>query len=352
MGLRAFGLGLAAGLALAMGLALPEAAPAQPREINPCSFSPHDSPCEIEDGLYRALVPQNPGPHPAVVYLYGSLGRSNLITDSRYFRREVVNRGFALIVPGALQVDYPGGERGTGWGRRLRRNHPRDDLDFLARVIADARKRFNIDPERVIFAGQSDGGYLIWEIACHRPDMGTAFAVHAASYGGALPARCRRPVKFLQSHGTRDEVVPISGEERQGPWIVSADLRDALGLLARTNGCGTDPRPGGRFHGFDRTRWDGCADGAALDFLVHDGGHDWPLSWMPAVLDWFAEATFVPAEAATRRVGGDRPEGFRRSAGDAGLGTDTATEATGTVAGSRFQRPAEGTRGFQSVPKP
>ena len=291
-------------LALAAALVLaPLAAAAEAKLINPCRYSSADTPCEVRGGSYRALVPQGLGPHPAVVYLYGSLGQSDRVVGSGYFRRTVVRRGYALIAPNALEVEYRGGVRGTGWGRRARRDHPRDDRAFLKRVISDAVARFNIDRERLIFVGQSDGGFFIWEIACRSPAMGAAFAVHAATYGWRLPERCDRPVRFLQGHGRADPRVPFDGRENAEGAVLGAPVEAALAVMARTNRCGDPARE--RFQGFDRLRWQGCAPGARLDRLVHPGGHGWPAAWMPAVLDWFEERRLRPAESVSRRPGED-----------------------------------------------
>jgi polyhydroxybutyrate depolymerase len=288
---------------LAGGLAGVAGGTAQAQVSNPCAYDTRDAPCSVQDGVYRALVPDGPGPHPVVVYLYGSLGISGNITRSRVFQRSIVQRGYALIVPAALDVRYVGDRIGTGWGRRARRDHPRDDLAFLRRVLIDAERRLRIDRKRVIFAGQSDGGFLIWEIACHTPEMGAAFAVHGASYGGSLPASCRQPVRFLATHGRRDDVVPFSGAMMRGRWQVAADVASGMALLAATGRCRDDAVTHPRFHGFDRLGWDDCAPGAAVDFLAHDGGHGWPAQWLPAVLDWFEATEVSPAVSATRRVG-------------------------------------------------
>ncbi len=288
-------------LALALAASGAAAAPA----LNPCNYGDIEGPCRLSDGDYRILLPSGRGPHPAVVYLTGSLGQSRAVAEARYFRETVLRRGYALIVPTALDIQYEGGIEGTGWGRRLRAHrHPRDDLAFLARVIRDAATRHFVDPDRLIWAGQSDGGYLVWEIACHRPEMGAAFAAHGASYVGRLPRRCDRPVRLLHAHGRVDEVVPFEGERRIGPVTVSADLRAALALLARTNGCAPEPEAAGRYAGFLRQRWEGCARGAALDLLIHEGGHGWPPAWMPAVIDWAEETEPRLPVARTMRLDG------------------------------------------------
>ncbi|MEM1385037.1 MAG: hypothetical protein AAGG06_15520 [Pseudomonadota bacterium] len=254
-----------------------------------CDITSFDQPCQVQGGVYRALVPEGTGPHPTVVYLYGSGGRSTEITRHRYFRQAIVDRGYALLVPAARDVTYVGNVRDTGWSLRNRREPQRDDVTFLRRVLDDAEGRFRIDRNRVLLAGQSDGGFLIWEIACHEPDLAAAYAVHAGSYGGALPERCARPVRFLHAHGRQDDVVPFQGERRNWGRVTSADVRQGLALLARTNRCASEtPRAPVPFHGFQRVTWRNCAIGSALDFLIHEGGHGYPGRWMPAVLDWFS----------------------------------------------------------------
>ncbi len=277
--------------------------------INPCNFTNIDGPCRISDGEYRLLVPAGPGPFPAIVYLTGSLGLSRTVTEAAYFREMVVREGYALIVPTALDITYSDGQVGTGWGRRIRAAvHPRNDIDFLRRVLDTVALNYNIDLERLVWTGQSDGGFMIYEIACHHPEMGVAFAVHGAGYAQRLPQGCKRPVRFMHAHGVEDDIVPFSGRLVTGPILQSNDLMETLAMMARSNGCKTAPQAARPYFGFERTRWGACGDGGALDLLVHQGGHGWPPEWMPAVLDWVDETTWQPAVSRTVRVGDDGGE--------------------------------------------
>ncbi|MEM6489024.1 MAG: hypothetical protein AAF677_12295, partial [Pseudomonadota bacterium] len=299
--------------ACAVLLAAPQAAPAQTVEgVNPCDFSGFDTPCKVFNGEYRAWKPKGEGPFPALVYLYGSGGRADRQYRSDLFRKSVTDRGFVLIVPEALPVvNYITG-RDTGWSRAARADsHPRDDIAFLKAVLDHAQDRFRIDRRRVLFAGQSDGGYLIWEIACHHPNMAAAFAVHAGSYGGEVPERCRAPVRFMQAHGRGDGIVPFEAENIWMGRKVGADPLDGLAALAATNGC--DARADAVHHiGFQRSVWLGCRRGAALEYWVHEGGHFYPPRWLPLTLDWFG--TFDLGRPAVgqrnvRRVGHGLPGG-------------------------------------------
>ncbi|MEM7507091.1 MAG: hypothetical protein AAF415_10100 [Pseudomonadota bacterium] len=259
-----------------------------------CDWPAFERPCEVPGGIYRAVAPSGPGPHKTVVYLYGSTGLSRDIADSAFFQQIVDRFGYALVVPAARDVNYVGGIRGTGWSLR-HGGGPRNDVRFLKEVIKDAEFRFALDTENILFMGQSRGGHLIWELACHNPEIGSAFAVHAGGYVGPLPDRCVRPVKFLHTHGTKDKIVRMAGMKNHSGRHDLAPTRAALAMLERTNNC--DPRsekPTGRTRSFERYSWSGCERGSALEFLLHRGGHNYPAEWFQVVIDWFEDVNSGP----------------------------------------------------------
>ncbi|MEM9736935.1 MAG: hypothetical protein AAF908_10075, partial [Pseudomonadota bacterium] len=245
--------------------------------------------------------PRGTGPHKTVLYLYGSTGHSRDVTNRRFFQQIVDRFGYALVVPGALDINYRGGIRDTGWSLRHGQK-TRDEVAFLRAVLADAEQRFGIDRDNVLVMGQSHGGFLIWELACHNPEIASAFAVHAGGYLGPLPRRCRRPVKFLHTHGVADRVVRFGGMEDVSGRTDMAPIRQALALLERTNNCDAAARePTGRDGPFERYAWSGCDRGSALELMLHRGGHSYPGSWFQVVIDWFEAVNsgprgFTPAD--------------------------------------------------------
>jgi polyhydroxybutyrate depolymerase len=277
-----------------------------------------------------------------MVYLYGSGGHSVSITSHPLFDAAVVQRGYALIVPAALDMDYRKGVRLTGWALRQEPGGRRDEVLFLNRVIDDVGRRFPIDRDRVVLVGQSRGAFLIWEIACHEPDIAAAFAVHAGGYLGRLPEECERPVRFLHSHGLSDPIVPFAGKPVVSGGVAMATLEHSLDTLARTNRCReVEPEDAGRALGLERKRWTGCASGASLDLMLHDGGHTMPVDWFRAVLDWFEEAPAAAVAAAPLTLlPGARPSGRFKTIPAAGATVTITKPGTEPGAGRRLRAPA------------
>ena len=300
-----------------------------PGNAEGCDLSGFDQPCKVQGGAYRVLIPEVDGPFPAMVYLYGSGGHSVSITSHPLFDAAVVQRGYALIVPAALDMEYRRGVYDTGWNLRHEPGGSRDEVLFLNRVLEDASRRFSVDRDRVLLAGQSRGAFLIWEIACHAPETAAAYAAHAGGYLGNLPEKCGRPVRFLHSHGLADSIVPYAGKPPVSGGITMAALDDSLGLLNETNRCiGPEPEDAGLMLGLQRKSWTGCAPGSSLDLLLHDGGHTMPVEWFRATLDWFEEASAAADERKplTRSVGG-RPSGRFKTVPTSGPALSTTGES-------------------------
>ena len=317
------------GAAWAFVLALPGAAGAAQ-----CDYSGFEKPCRAGGGEYRVLIPEGEGPFPAMVYLYGSGGRSITIANHPVFEAAIAGRGYALIVPSANMLTYAGGVRDTGWALRNEPERGRDEVAFVRAVIEDAARRFPLDRAQVLLAGQSRGGFLIWEIACHHPDVAAAYTVHGAGYLGRLPDSCEAPVRFLHTHGRDDPVVPVAGRSPPPGFIGPSipPMLETLRLLARANRCEADPGEATPYLGFERRPWSGCAEGSRLDLMLHEGGHVMPASWFRAVLDWFEEPLPEAEEAApvVRRIGDGLPA--------ATSGTRTVAEP-GARSEGRFKAP-------------
>jgi predicted peptidase len=90
---------------------------------------------------------------------------------------------------------------------------PRDDEEWEERedlvfaVLAAVRRRWRIDPERVVLTGISQGGHGAWMIAARHPDLWSCL-VPVCGYGRArtvAPRVARLPVWAF--HGLKDDAV-------------------------------------------------------------------------------------------------------------------------------------------------
>lgn len=279
--------------------------PAGPALAASCDIGVHDGACATKSGFYRIRKPDGPGPFPAVVYLYGSLGNSAQQIANEGFVQAFVDRGYAVIVPVALDLRYVDGT-GSGWALKNEGGRkPRDDTAFVAEVLDDAQVRHRIDRGRVLITGMSRGGFLAWDIACHAPGLAAAYAPVAAGYLGRMPSRCAGPARLLHTHGRADEIVPLDEGKRWSSGGARMEpLGSALATLASTDGCIAAKAPE-RFLDYDRTSWSDCGPGGSVDLLLHGGGHIVPLSWYSAVIDWF-EGAVSPARAPVRAAGTPR----------------------------------------------
>ncbi|MEL6479776.1 MAG: hypothetical protein AAFR17_20810, partial [Pseudomonadota bacterium] len=205
----------------------------------------------------------------------------------------------------------------------------------------DAEPLLGVDRENILFMGQSRGGHLIWELACHNPELGSAWAVHAGGYNGPLPRRCKQPVKFLHAHGTADKIVRFGGMKNVGGGIDMPPLERSLALLRKTNGC--DPRgesPTDTTGAFIRYQYSGCARDGALELMLHRGGHNYPRNWFEVAIDWFEAVNSGPGQLPvadpSQRGKSIRFQGTASSGARIGTGS-SGTRLNSSGSGSRFK---------------
>ncbi|HEY2957321.1 MAG TPA: hypothetical protein VGM21_03790 [Actinomycetota bacterium] len=83
----------------------------------------------------------------------------------------------------------------------------RDDVGYLADVIADVRARWH--PARTYLAGWSNGGMMVERLVVERPELVTRFVV--AGSAPEMPAPGAWPGRGWIYHGGRDTTVPWAG---------------------------------------------------------------------------------------------------------------------------------------------
>lgn len=246
-----------------------------------------ESPCRLAEGSYHAAIPDGVVAPPALVFLHGYAASGAAVMRNAAFVDAVLSRGVAMVAPNG-QVDALQGEH-LDWGVRDGFDHARNDIAFVDAVIADAAERFGLDRDRILLAGFSRGGSMVWDIACAAPELAAAFASHAGGFWAPLPEDCAGPVHLYHSHGFTDGTVPLEGQ--RGTWFghsfemgdVFAGIslwRGAMDCPARASESAADP------DGVWSKRWDTCAKGSLLLEIV-PGGHTRREDWPDAPLAWF-----------------------------------------------------------------
>lgn len=193
----------------------------------------------------------------------------------------------AFAAEGVLLV-LPDGLNGT-WAHQGSPSTARDELAFMDAVRADLLARWRVDPRRLLVTGFSQGGSMVWDLACRRGRDYRAFAAISGAFWEPMPKTCDGgPVDLLHIHGTADDVVPMAGRAIHDKWR-QGDVLAGLGVLRRLDGCAADAAPRAApmdAPGLSCQVWDGCASGREIRLCRHDGGHLMPPGWVRLVHAW------------------------------------------------------------------
>lgn len=243
------------------------------------------APCTVDGGIYHAALPETPAGAPMVLWLYGFGGSAEKVVGNTGFTGRFTGRGYAVIAPDALpfQDDGP-----RAWGFRAGWDFPRDDVAYLGAVLDDAAARFGLDRTRVLAAGFSIGGSMVWDLACLAPDAAAGYAPISGGFWEPMATECAGPVHMLHTHGFTDRTVPLEGRPIGDGDFHSqqGDIWAGLALWRRTLGCGTRADEAETDDRFWRKIWSDC-DAGSLTLVLHGGGHGIPEGWTAMALDWF-----------------------------------------------------------------
>jgi phospholipase/carboxylesterase len=190
------------------------------------------------------IVPGHTGPLPLVLMLHGAGGTGRRAAG--LIRTAAEALGCAVLAPDA---------RSRTWDAVTGEFGP--DVHFLARALAAAEARCDLDPARRAVAGFSDGA--TYALALGRANGDRFSHALAFSPGFLLAAPAVGAPRIFVSHGRQDEVLPIARCSR----VLVPRLR---------------------------------RDGYEVTYREFDGGHVVPPAIVGAGMDWFLEG--LPTRAA------------------------------------------------------
>lgn len=244
-----------------------------------------DSPCRVEGGEYYTTLPKAVTRPPAVIWLHGYARSGKMMIQKPAYVAPFVRRGFAVIMPsgqhfpGIMELDW-GVADGYRWAR--------DDVAFLTAVRDDAAKRFNIDTSRILIAGFSRGGSMVWDVACRAPNLAKGFAAVAGAFWEPMPIGCVAPVHLFHTHGFKDRMVPFEGRKMtwKGIDFFQGNVMKGVDVWRRENACMGSAMNSFVDDGSMQKDWAKCAAGSIRVRLTR-GGHGVPSGWREEVLNWF-----------------------------------------------------------------
>jgi phospholipase/carboxylesterase len=147
-------------------------------------------------------------PTALMVLFHGGGGSAAKILPM--MRRHALDRRFLLLLP---QSVFP------TWDLVIGGNGP--DRETLEKALGSVTDRFAIDPNRLAFAGHSDGGSYALSLGLTNGDIVSHVIASSAGFMSVL-MQTGAPRVFI-SHGTADEQIPI---DRSGRVHAKA-LKDA-----------------------------------------------------------------------------------------------------------------------------
>ncbi len=154
----------------------------QARRAAPCMEAPG---CLIAEGRYMALAPSGwdeKTPLTTVVFYHGWRESAEYVVADPLIRAfERAQRAADRAAWGGEHLVLPGSP-----------GHWRDEFIFAKTLVDDVVARFPVARDRLVAAGFSQGGSMVWNLACFRPNLFAVFGAMAGGFWTPAPAAARR----------------------------------------------------------------------------------------------------------------------------------------------------------------
>ena len=245
---------------------------------------PHEEKKMAFDGRERTYLVHVPPMYdgtttvPLVVVFHGGGGNAvNALRMSEMSAR-ADEQGFISVYP-----------NGTGRTRFLTWNvhnccgyaltHHVDDIGFVRAMVAQLKKDYVVDPQRIYATGLSNGGMMSYKVGLELSDIFAAVAPVAGAMNTDEP-HAEYPVSFIIFHGTDDRHVRYEGGKpyQQADRIMRVDkpVRYAVDFWVTRDHCPAPPAME-QSGSIEVERYSGCEAGTSVElYTIHGQGHAWP----------------------------------------------------------------------------
>ena len=171
---------------------------------------------------------------PLVVVLHGYGGKA--LGDGLRFIELADLHGFAVCWP-------QGAEDGTGhscWnvGYPFQAGYRIDDTAYLRSLVRHLQKNFGVSRRNVFLTGMSNGGEMCYKMAAEHPETFSAIASIAGLTLTSMSTDYRRPIPFMEVHGTDDKISAWDGDpQNKGGWGAYLSVPSAVSHIVSANRC-------------------------------------------------------------------------------------------------------------------
>ena len=235
------------------------------------NLGPGDFMCTLQNRMYMLHVPASvSSPAPLVFDSHGLGGTAAGQRRLSGFLELSDRVGFVVIHAQGLNNSW------NGTGNCCQFPPMTDDVAFFRAMVTRTKAAGNIDAQRVISTGFSNGGAISHRLACEAADVFAAIAPVAFSLGiTSQPATSpqvvanactpSQPITMFQTHGTADTVADFTNGV-----LNSLGAQDSFEAWTLVDRCNTNP---GRVFGLPpnticETRTAGCAGGAQVSLCA------------------------------------------------------------------------------------
>jgi polyhydroxybutyrate depolymerase len=241
----------------------------------------------VTGGEYFASLPEAATNPPAVIWLHGYARSGKGMIQKHAYVDPFIRRGYVVIMPNGQS--FPATDP-LDWGVSDGYDWARDDVAFLGAVRADAVERFGLDPSRILIAGFSRGGSMVWEVAFHAPELARGFAAVAGAFWEPMVEDCAAPVHLFHTHGFKDRMVPFEGREMtwDGVDFVQGNVMKGVDVWRRENTCMGSAKNSFVSDGSMQKEWTNCSAGS-VRLKLTKGGHGIPKGWRDEAINWFED---------------------------------------------------------------
>lgn len=174
------------------------------------------------------------GGMPLVVVLHGYGGKA--LGDGLRFIELADLHGFAVCWP-------QGAEDGTGhscWnvGYPFQAGYRIDDTAYLRRLVRHLQNDYGLSRKNVFLTGMSNGGEMCYKMAAEHPETFSAIASIAGLTLTSMSTDYRRPIPFMEVHGTDDKISAWDGDpQNKGGWGAYLSVPSAVSHIVSANRC-------------------------------------------------------------------------------------------------------------------